>query len=439
MAEPWLPVEDRMALWDPTAEQVRVIGWRPGPAGVSAVELAPGLRVALDHAAPSTLTEVTVDADDGLVPQGSLQMLARLLGDEAADVVRTLPGLGTPNRPTSLPRHLRRRGSQPQAEMHHVPLLQFVLGVDVADDATRSDLAQAAALLGSLAPGALLGVLALPDLARRGVDLLTRAEHVVPVSPEQAKRLEELIRSARRHAPDTVTDLDVQRAVARIPQARPAARPAARRREAGPRFAAAAPALMAGELADFDAAVVDAHLAAPDAPRGIPLHLDGDHRGWAWLDRGSNVQLTAGASTTGAWGRVLRRSDGLLLGLAPLRPGRREGVGQLGGLVVIPPSPDPDDLVVDIVLDPAMPRRAPAHELTRSAVVAGRRAARLTRLQSPAADAAWQDCARRWQTLGDVQRANLAARHGSRDDYGPARARARSGDLGTGPLLADEL
>lgn len=437
MAEPWLPGEDRLALWDPLAEQVRVVGWRPGPAGVSAVELAPGLRVAVDHAAPSTLTEMTVDADDGSVPDGSLDIVARLLGDEAADVVRTLPFRGTPDRPMPLQRHPGRNGSAPGAELHHVAFAQFALGVDLADDAALSDLARAAAVLGSLAPGAALGVPGLPALARRGVDLLTGSEHVVRLSREQATRLEELVRAAKRYAPETVTDLDVQRAIARIPRGRPAA--AARAlREAEPMLAAMAPAPMVGELADLDVALSARARAAPEVPRGIPLHLDGDHRGWAWLDRGSNVQLTAGASAIGAWGRVFRRSDGLLLGLAPLRPSTVEaGAGRLAGLVVIPPSPDPDDLVVDIVTDPAAPRRAASHQLTRSAVGAGRLAARLTRLQDPAADLAWEDCARGWETLGDVQRTNLAVRHGKRGDS--RGSGARSVDVGTGPLLADEL
>ncbi len=431
MAEPWLPVEDRLALWDPIAQQVRVIGWRAGPAGVSAVDVVPGLRVALDHANPSTVTEVTVDADHGLVPHGSFQLVAHLLGHEAAKVVAMLPTRGTPNRPTSLPGQVRQRGSQPDAESHHVPFLRFVVGTDLADDANLSDLARAAALLGTLASAALLDLSTLPDLARRVIDLLTGAEHVALVTPEQAEHLEELVRAARRYASETVTDLDVKRALARIPRARPAA---ALRRMAEPRFAAAgAAAPMSAEVAAHES--MASPDAAPEVPRGIPLHLDGDHRGWAWLDRGSNVRLTAGASAAGAWARVFRRSDRLLLGLAPLRPGHR--AGQLAGLVVIPPPPDPDDLVVDIVTDPSTPRRAPTYELTRSAVLAGRRAARLTRRQSPGADAAWQDCASRWHALGDVQRANLAARHGRRDDG--RRTNARLPDGPVGPLLADEL
>jgi len=184
---------------------------------------------------------------------------------------------------------------------------------------------------------------------------------------------------------------------------------------------------MEADFAAMEAAVDDAR----EAP-GTPLPVDGDHRSWAWLDRGSNVQFQTSRSAAGSWARVHRAADRLLLGLAPLRPADVDG---LRALVVIPPMPDPTQLVVDVVDDPTAPRRAPAHELTRSAVLAGRRAARLARLGDPSADAAWQECAHHWRVLGDAQRANLALRHGQRDDRGSPRGRAAS----VGSLLADEL
>jgi hypothetical protein len=144
------------------------------------------------------------------------------------------------------------------------------------------------------------------------------------------------------------------------------------------------------------------------------------------------VQFQASRSAAGAWGRVHRAADRLLLGLAPLRPGEAEG---LRALVVIPPVADPDRLLVDVVDDPTTPRRAPVHDLTRQAILSGRRAARLSRRGDPAADAAWQECAHRWRALGDTQRANLALRHGRRDDRDRPRGRGATVNV----LLADEL
>jgi hypothetical protein len=102
----------------------------------------------------------------------------------------------------------------------------------------------------------------------------------------------------------------------------------------------------------------------------------------------------------------------------------------LDAAVVVPPADDPDALVVDLVHDPAQARRAPAHDRLRAAVLAGRTAARLTRLRDPSQDLTWRTCADQWHDLGDTQRANLARRRGLRDDQPPVPPDA---------LVADEL
>jgi hypothetical protein len=174
------------------------------------------------------------------------------------------------------------------------------------------------------------------------------------------------------------------------------------------------------------------------APRRPPIEVDGDHRAWAWFDHGGNVAVTAGPSAAGAWARVFRRHDRLLLGLAPLRADLATTPGQVQAIVLVPPVADANELVADVVADPAAPRRAPTHDQIRTAITAGRRAARLTRLGDPRANAAWTECADHWRALGDDQRANLALRHGQRAfDNGkiPAPRRGPQPDR----LLADEL
>jgi hypothetical protein len=432
MPELWLPLEDRLAFWDPLAEQVRVIGWRPGPAGVSSIELAPGLHASVDHASPTTLTEVTIDAADGHIDADTLTLLSHVLGDEATDVVHRLPTTGTQGRPTPI-RARRARGGD-----DGLWLAQLVLTVDLADEAALSDLARAAALLDGVRPAATLGLPLANDLARRGVELLLGAQ-LHALDPDHRADLEQRLVHVEHLTPGAVTDLDLHRARRHLDDATARTRPTARRAAAAPPAAAAGIAAPAAAKA---AAPMEAHdavqtEAAADDARGRPgtaLPVDGDHHSWAWLDRGSNVQFQASRGAAGSWGRVYRAADRLLLGLAPLRTA--DDADGLKALVVIPHIADPDHLVVDVVDDPTTPRRAVAHDLTRRAVLAGRTAARLSRRGDPSADDAWHDTAQRWRTLGDAQRANLALRHGQRDDErGSPRGRRTTATT----LLADEI
>ena len=439
MADLWLPLEDRFALWDPLAEQVRVVGWRPGPAGVSSLELAPGLWASVDHASPTTLTDVTVDADGGRIADASLDVLASLLGDEATEVVRGLPAMGASDLPTPI-RSRSRRGVDDLFDAE--PWLpHLVLTGDLAEDADLSDLARASALLDGVLPAATLGLALAGALARGGVELLLSAS-LAPVRPDHRANLEQRLLHIEHLTPGAVPDLDLRRARRRLDDATARTRPAVRRAGRMPAPPPAAAAGMAPAAAAAKAAapmeVEDAALQADVAEdrrelTGAPLAVEGDHRSWAWLDHGSHVRFQASRSAAGSWGRVYRAADRLLLGLAPLRD--TADADGLRALVVIPPVHDAAQLVVDVVNDATAPRRSPTHDLTRSAVLAGRRAARLTRRGDPGADAAWQECAERWLALGDTQRANFARRHGRRDDRGSPRGRG----AGAPPLLADDV
>ena len=439
MSDTWLPLEDRLALWDPIGEQVRVIGWRPGPAGVSSVDLAPGLRASVDHADPTTLTEVTIDADGGRIPDGTLTVLSSLLGVEASEAVRRLPTLGLQARPTPIRSRRRSVDDLPATDLW---LPHLVLTADLAEDAARSDLGRAAALLDGVPAAAALGLALAHELAARGVELLLAAPFT-SLRPDVHAALHDRLDAVERRTPAAVADLDLHRARRRLDDAGAQQRPAARRARfrptsAPPAAAAGAPVAAAKAAAPMEVAyaAIEADAAAADdlvADRGAPLLVDGDHRSWAWLERGGNVHLQASTSATGAWGRVYRAADRLLLGLAPLR--ERPDADGLRALVVVPPTGDPDALVVDVVDDPTEPRRAPAHDQLRRAIQTGRRAAQLSRRGDPEADAAWQECAHHWRGLGDTQRANLAARHGRRDDRSPRARRFAT----LPPLLADDL
>ena len=418
MADPWLPIEDRLVLEDPAAELLRVIGWRPGPAGVSAVELTPDLHVVVDHASPTTLTELAVTIPGRTLTAGVLDLLAALLGDDAADALLDVLRRPPSDRPTRLGASRRRGrdtgvGSDPFTDARHRRFATVALGADLADDATLSPTARAAALLeAALAAVDVHRPLAV-DLARRGVTTLPPAAGSFG---KQHLRLESLLRSvadATDLRPEADSTLERMRGSGPVQAAAGAARPMAAP-AAAPRTAKAAPA----EERFAAAAVVAADLAESAAPVDRPVEVEGAVRGWAWLDDGNNVRITAptGASA-GTWARVHRRHDRLLLGLSPIRDG--------DALVVIPPTDEADALVVDLVADPAQPRRAPAHDDVRTAIRTGRRAARLERLGDPAAAPAWSACADAWERQHDTQRVNVARRR-------PRPSTAA-------PLLADEL
>lgn len=419
MGEGWLPQEERRAVWDAQAEQLRVVGWRPGPAGVSSLSVAPGLVVSIDHASPGTVTEVVVDADDGVVEARTRRALDDLFGVEAARVLADLPRRGA-RRPIALSDRYSSLWDH-DAGPGHDALVSAILALDLAGDGSRSPEARAVALLEAVLPlwhsvRGLVGPIAAEGIARL-------AEADVVVDDASAQALDRLIDVAHRLAPSAVSEVDAERARRRVRRRRSPMRTS--RSGPAPSPLAAAAAAPADRL---EAAFLAESAAAPPAPapsRGVPLPVTGDHRGWAWLDGGGNVGVETGAAAGRAWARVFRRHDRLLLGLAPART----------GLVVIPPTGDASDLEVDLVDDPATPHRAPAHEAIRAAVLAGREAARHTRLGAPDADAAWLDCATRWEALGDVQRANLGRRHGRRD--GAASRRRTS--AGVSAFLADEL
>ncbi len=412
MPELWLPTEDRHARWEPVGDQVRVIGWRPGPAGLSSIELADGLWVAIDHAHPTTLAEVAVHLVDGQVAADHLPLLSYLLGDEATDRLRRVAGSRAATRPVPLPAGGDAYHEDLDRPRRRPAFAELAIAADLGDDAHGSDDARAVARLEAADRAMVLGLSALASAhARRALDLL---EATPPVLGDDLAHQVAAIARRIEAGGDTLLQARLRRAADQL-ISRPAAEPA---------YLAAA-AMMTMPMAAAE--------EVPPRAATLPIEVDGAHRAWAGLTATGNVVVTATSSAEGTWARVFRRSDRLLLGLSPLREARSGG--QLQSTVVIPRT-DPEDLVVDLVRDPATPRRSPAHDDTRKAVLAGRTAARLTRRRDPSADDAWALTATRWRDLGDAQRANLAERHGQRDD----RARRGSPRFNALPrLLADDL
>jgi hypothetical protein len=110
------------------------------------------------------------------------------------------------------------------------------------------------------------------------------------------------------------------------------------------------------------------------------------------------------------WVRVVRRADGLLLALAPLRAAGPDGADARARLLV--PGEESDELLVDLTVDPGAPAPSAARLGLEIALTAGRRAARAQRLgQRGTAIAGWRDCAQAWSAVGDDRRAAMAAEY----------------------------
>lgn len=433
MAELWLPLEDRLATWDTAAERLRVTGWRPGPAGVSAVELTPGLWVVVDHASPTTLTELLLDVVDGTVDGRQFSLLSALLGDEAAETLPRLLRRPPSSRPTPL-RSARRRRVSPEDDPYwgddgsrHQAFARLALAADLTGDAGVTPAARGVAAVEAALAAVDLDAPETHRYAQEAVDLLARSEAQFDDLKDRY-RVSALVRSLA----DT---LGIGPLAA---QTRSIADDLIRFDSTAAFPAAALP--MASAMAPFSDVESAGALGGRAAPSGRhvraerPVEVDGEHAGWAWLDAGDNVRVKAGPAATSTWARVFRAPDRLLLGLAPLRRSDVDG-RELVATLVIPPTAS-GDLVVDITGDPSAPRRAPSHEEHRRAVLLGREAARLTRLGDDRADAAWERCALAWEALGDVQRANLARIHGARDSRMPSQRRPPDRPP---QLMADEI
>jgi hypothetical protein len=119
----------------------------------------------------------------------------------------------------------------------------------------------------------------------------------------------------------------------------------------------------------------------------------------------------------GVWARVVRRSDGLLLALAPFRGAELHG-GEADGpeaeakARLLVPGHDSRELLVDLTVDPGAPAPSAARLGFEAALAAGRRAARAQRLgQRGTAIAGWRECAQAWSAVGDDRRAEMAAEY----------------------------
>lgn len=447
MDELWLPREARYAVWVADAEQIVVIGWRPGPAGVSSIDLTPTLRMTVDHAAPLTLAELTVTAPGGRPSPGDLRILTAILG---ADAARNLAGLSTADlgdRPLRLDGPVRSGDIRPIDPDVARWVARMVLGADLAED---DDLPERARNLAALEAGR--AAAAFEDVIGRefAVSLLRRSlaglRDLVDPRRDDPRYTHDLMGrlatasgfvEVHDRAPelweralDQVDDvLDLYRSWTRLYG--PGGSTVARRVAVPTADDFAAPAAAAAPMVARSAKLAVGR-RRERAEEAVEVDATPGPRALAWIDRGGNVEITAPRSLEGSWARVFRRRGELLLGLSPLLPA--VDTAGVEATVVVPSGHGAADLVVDVTHEPAEARPSATLVELREAVRSGRLAARYDRLQSDDAPPAWRACAAQWWSLGDDTRANLAERYAA----GSPR-RNESGDALVADLMADPL
>ena len=467
----FLPEDRWSGSWYPDAQLLRVVGWRFGPAGAAVVDLAGGVRLALDAARPQQLTELVVDAPNGRPSPAAMRAVAHLIGAEPAARLLALVEGKSPDRLTPITEApLDDRLGSPRRERDAAPssvgvLTSFALAADLAMDASIHDVTAAFAGAEAAHYSTRLAELELVDpgaprvLAERFMTSLAAFELDQAVAiVGRSERSVELLRSVLDLLdPDDPSrgpvGMLVHRAISRT-MARQGMRQLAEEgvpeaiaffdRENAARDAidGSPPVALAAAAAAPRAAAPESRLAAraktAEAAADMirePVEVDAPEHLMAWLSEGGthlNVIGRASSAHAGtAWVRAFDRRRQLLLGLAPLRA---EG-GQSTSLILLPPGYAGGDLIVDVSVEPGEPRPTAARVAVENAIRSGRRAARLERLGRQEMTDAWHEASDAWRDAGDDQRAALAATYATRQ-------RARAGEPSAGvaePLITDEL
>jgi len=392
-----------------------------GPAGTSVVELADGTVWEVDHANPWLLVS--------LVLEGDLERSAtarELLGPERFDLACAQ---------LDAQRAAKRTGATLRAEVRGFDQLNmrtsvqtgwasneqsFRLGeaVVTADLARHESLPTLVRLAAALE---LLSQLRSPDVAPllgtlRSATVRLAQELAQDVGPDdvdelgpgldkQVLRLHALAGRARRDAPEL--DLPLRRVMDLLD----------RYRGDGRIFAAMARSRPLRSMS----LSVDRMDRAPSPPPEDFQRVEVDGPG--------QVVVRVARHHEGRWVRVLQVAGLVPLAVAPLEA---DGV-LLRAKVVVPPMLGPEELVVEVLDEGDLGTGPRPLELVRSAVEAGREAARCERLgRFREASGAWIECGRLWAAAEDHLRAGLAARRAVDPRVYLPRGASR-------PLLADEL
>ena len=381
---------------------VDIVGATPGPAGIAVVELPDGTSLRVDYADPRVLVELsttTAAALDGTV-------LRDLIGPDSADRVaavvregrtgtRRIPGVSSP----------RYRGSptgSPLPGDDVPPTGRAAVLLERCTDPDRPDVERAAAAL-DLA--VLVDRAHLPETVRRPLQhTVDAAAEVIAESADELVALAEVdpalasvLRRVHGHRlPDAVRDgLEI------------------------PLFAASGPPPGLAPMR-LEAAGINYLRSAPPPSReprtGPPSIVDVD--GAFWI-----VECEPANGATTRWIRVLD-ADLVVVAAAPVTEDR--GVGGRAD-VLVPEYVTPATATIEVTTEP-FPVPPAGLDAIAAAVRAGRRAADLEQAGQRRAAAAWEQCADRWQRLGDIERSRAARRFAWRARRGRSIDEIAGGD-----------
>lgn len=430
MTDTWGASEQLVGRWDPDARLYIAAGWTYGPAGPATVDISPTVRLAVDYANPHVTSEITIEApidgDPQQLDEDTERVARSILGPS---VLNRLLELGRPGRPAPALRISDEFGyGDPKQRLGQHALGRFAVLVEAAADPDMAPLKAAlagleAAAVASIAdPGMQVLTPSARDVARAGAEMLLTLADSDSLELEDY-RIEQELSAAIRRIPRVLDDEVLVRRLHRL----------SRHLEEG-KFRSRAP-VAAMAMPSMDAPDRTRRRAEPTAP---PVQIEGSASASARQVEPTEIEVHGEGAHEDQWARVFRRSDRLLLALAPMRPRR----GGAEALLVIPTGFSAEDLVVDINDDPAAARPSEELVLVRGAVAAGREACRSERMRNDQ-DAArqWTESAEAWEAAGSPERAETARRYSYGDRWDPRSQppRRSRGGLSQTPFLADRV
>lgn len=438
MVDAWHDRGQLVGRWDDGARLFVATGWTYGPAGPASVDLAPGLRFAVDFADPDVTTEITIEApldgDPARLDPRAERAARMLLGPPTLRTLLALARPGASDHAVTIVEASRRE--ELTAGMQRRALGRFTVLAEMTTEARVSRLGvaiaglEAASVAPTVDPG--MGVMLTPAraLARDGAETLLALVDAGELDASTLHPSSDPARVLRAAMPVLGDEVLARRLRGLADGARD--QPA----RALTRFTRVAPRKDAAhETAE---AAMAAPSAAPDRLDHVVEVDDPAEPGTSAFLVGTEVRVRGPrpARREERWARVFRRRGRLLLALAPLRA---NDVG-VDAVLVVPPGLDARELLIDVTHAPETPRASEALGAVRAAVAAGRDACRLERLgDTGAAALRWSECADRWDAVGDAPRAALARRYasGGRDDRRIPSRRVRG--LAGQPFVADRL
>ena len=405
--------------------QLRLIGFQPGPAGISTGILADGVRIAVDYADPRRICSVTSDLS---LLASDLSCLGRLLGSDSRHVLRDevenaieygerrrrlRVQLGDERlRQASAPDLLRRDSGEfgtfiqllsDISDRGEPSLVRAIAAVDAFEqlDSSRQHLLLArdtgdalirfmtSAILADVRGPAVLSDLE-GEFGEQLVELLRRAAQIrLILKTDYHSRLmesSEILRRMMRNTNSPESDIaapDAMMSIVASPDRSRTSTPPSR------------PALQLSASRHSQASEPPEWHGAPELRSPGRLRI-------RWVENPGHI-----------WIRVLDRRDLHLIAVAPIR---QYASNLFECEAVIPPDHTLDEISCELADEPSRAPR-PTIEIIEDAVEAGQVASRLSAHDAlEEAEHQWQLCAELWEEAGDPTRSNLARAYGSGDE-----------------------